>query len=265
MNCTNLAAAFLFAGGLFPMSAQNPAGPASFGYNEAQSHELKPHRGIIPTEGVRSGFHQFGLKLIVSPTGQVTEADAKGMPEELKHWPQVKGEILQWKFAPFLVDGTPVTASVEEYLDLVPLERFPKTHVAPPVLRPDSKVAITLQRTTCYGTCPVYTVTVSTTGIVFNGDRFVAATGRHTAPVDPDVVRKLAARFIAADFYSMDPRYVASVTDNPDYYLSITIDGRKKEVHDYVGQWEGMPAVVVELEDAVDELAQTSRWIKRGQ
>ena len=226
MNCTNLAAAFLFAGGLFPMSAQNPAGPASFGYNEAQSHELKPHRGIIPTEGVRSGFHQFGLKLIVSPTGQVTEADAKGMPEELKHWPQVKGEILQWKFAPFLVDGTPVTASVEEYLDLVPLERFPKTHVAPPVLRPDSKVAITLQRTTCYGTCPVYTVTVSTTGIVFN---------------------------------------VASVTDNPDYYLSITIDGRKKEVHDYVGQWEGMPAVVVELEDAVDELAQTSRWIKRGQ
>jgi hypothetical protein len=79
------------------------------------------------------------------------------------------------------------------------------------------------------------------------------------------VVRKLAARFIAADFYSMDPRYVASVTDNPDYYLSITIDGRKKEVHDYVGQWEGMPAVVVELEDAVDELAQTSRWIKRGQ
>ncbi len=29
-----------------------------------------------------------------------------------------------------------------------------------------------------------------------------------------------------------------------------------------MGEWEGMPAVVTELEEAVDELAQTERWIK---
>ena len=54
----------------------------------------------------------------------------------------------------------------------------------------------------------------------------------------------------------------ASVTDNPTYVLSIAIDGHKKQVVDYVGQWVGMPAAIVELEDDVDALAHTERWIK---
>ena len=59
----------------------------------------------------------------------------------------------------------------------------------------------------------------------------------------------------------MDSAYRASVTDNPTYVLSIAIGGRTKEVEDYVGAWEGMPAVVSELEEEVDKLARTERWI----
>jgi ankyrin repeat protein len=62
----------------------------------------------------------------------------------------------------------------------------------------------------------------------------------------------------------LDSKYIANVTDNPGYNLSIEIDGQKKEVDDYVGSWEGMPAVVTELEDAVDKLARTERWIEGG-
>jgi ankyrin repeat protein len=79
--------------------------------------------------------------------------------------------------------------------------------------------------------------------------------------VDPDEVRKLAKRFVAADFYSMDAMYHAGVTDNPTYVLSIAIDGQAKKVVDYVGSWKGMPAVITELEDEVDTFAQTQRWI----
>ncbi len=43
--------------------------------------------------------------------------------------------------------------------------------------------------------------------------------------------------------------------------LSIAIDCHIKEVEDYVGSWEGMPAVITELEDEVDAFAQTQRWI----
>ena len=266
MNRSVPTVACLLLSGLLPLAAQKgaapPPAPASIDYNQAYHHELNPHRNTISVQDFHSSDSQIGLVLIVSPAGDVVSADANGDASTRSYWPKVKEEVLAWRFEPFTVDGKPVAAKVEEYVDLVPPERLPAAHVIPPALRPDSKVSITLRRTVCYGRCPAYTVTVSTSGIVFDGDAYVAAKGKHTAAVDPDAVRKLAARFIAADFYSMDSRYAASVTDNPTYVLSITIDGHKKEVVDYVGQWEGMPAVVVDLENAVDDLAQSLRWIK---
>ena len=158
-----------------------------------------------------------------------------------------------------------VTAEVEEYLDLVPPERLPKKHVLPPLLSPNSKVSISLQRSGCYGTCPSYTVTVGTSGIAFDGGFYVVARGKHTVGTDAKKVRDLAKYFVTADFYSMDDKYVAPVTDNPTYILSIDIDGHAKKVVDYVGEWEGMPAVISELESEVDAFAGTERWIHGGQ
>lgn len=234
----------------------------SYDYDVARQHEIKPHRRTIPVEGVRPGFNQLHITLTVSPTGDVVDADSNGDRETLKFWPQLQGEVLQWKFTPFEESGKAVTVEIEEYIDLVPPERLPKHHVAAPAIRPNSKVTITLERSGCFGSCPSYTVTASTDdGIVFQGGGYVAASGKHMDSVDADEVRKLAKRFVAADFYSMDSSYTASVTDNPSYSLSIAIDGHTKRVEDYVGAWEGMPAVITELEDQVDTVARTERWI----
>lgn len=233
----------------------------SFPYKIASTHELPPHRRTIPLEGVRPGFNQLRLTLTVSPTGQVMDVRASGDPDCMELWPQVQPEVREWKFAPFERNGKAVTAEAEEYIDLVPPERFPKIHVAPPVLRADSKIAITLERSGCYGTCPAYTVTVNNGQVVFDGRRFVIASGKHVQKAETGAVQRLARKFIVADFYSMDESYRAAVTDNPTYVLSIDIDGQKKRVVDYVGEWEGMPAVVKELEDAVDAFAGSERWI----
>lgn len=238
-----------------------PAYP-SISYEIARSHELPPHRRTVPTQGVRPGFHQLRLTLVISPTGDVTKAEANGEDEVLKLWPSLQGEVLQWRFTPFEKNGHPITAQVEEYLDLVPPERLPKTHVTPPALRPDSAITLTLERSGCFGSCPAYTVTVSPTGIVFDGRSSVVAEGKHTASVDPSDVRKLAKRFEDADFFSMDDSYAASVTDNPTYILTLTVDGHTKSVMDYVGSWVGMPAILTDLEKEVDTLARTGRWIK---
>lgn len=234
----------------------------TYDYEVARVHEIKPHRRTIPLKGVRPGFNQLRLTLIVSPAGDVASADASGEDEALKFWPQLQDEVRLWKFTPFERNGKVVTAEVEEYIDLVPPERLPKHHVAAPTVRPNSKVAITLSRTGCFGSCPSYSVTVSTEGIAFAGGGFVIAAGKHTDSVNADEVRNLAKRFVAADFYSMAASYRASVTDNPTYVLTIAIDGRKKEVEDYVGQWEGMPAVITELEDEVDTFGRTQRWVE---
>jgi hypothetical protein len=44
----------------------------------------------------------------------------------------------------------------------------------------------------------------------------VAASGKHTDIVDVDEVRKLAKRFVAADFYSMDASAVSYMFENPN-------------------------------------------------
>ncbi|HEX6493970.1 MAG TPA: DUF6438 domain-containing protein [Acidobacteriaceae bacterium] len=256
-----LAACLLASISLRASEKKQPTYP-SFDYDAAVAHEVKPHRRTIPFEGILSGgFHQLRLSLIVSPTGDVLHAEASGDGEARDVWPKLQEEVNQWKFTPFEEGGKAVTAEVEEYLDLVPPERLPAKHVAAPVLRPDSKIAITLERTGCFGTCPGYIVSVGTEGIVFDGKYYVVASGKHTDTVNADEVRDLAKRFIAADFYSMDDSYRANVTDSPTYILSIEIDGRAKRMEDYVGSWVGMPAVITELENEVDMLAHTDRWI----
>ena len=249
----------LLAAPCIGVAQENPNLP-SFGYDIARTHELQPHRRTIPLKGVRQGFNQLRLTVTVSPAGDVVKAE--GGPDDLmKFWPQLEKEVLQWKFTPFEKNGEPNTAEIEEYIDLVPPERLPTKHVAPPLIRSNSQVTVTLLRTGCFGSCPSYTVTISTNGITFEGNGFVVASGKHTDAAKAAAVRALARRFVAADFYSMNDQYQAGVTDNPTYVLSLTIDGRKKEVEDYVGQEVGMPAVIAELENAVDTFARTERWI----
>ena len=189
-------------------------------------------------------------------------AEAKGSAEDLKYWPAAQGAVYQWHFRPFEIDGKPTTAEVEEYANLIPPERLPKSHFTPPAIRPDSKIAITLERSGCMGSCPSYQVRLSTEAVEFKGGGFVVASGKHTAALDPSIVRALARQFVMADFYSMDPSYLANVTDMPGYSLTISIDGEEKQVHDYVGSWVGMPDAVSDLENKVDEVAQTSRWVE---
>jgi ankyrin repeat protein len=259
----NLAALFLLnvITGVFTVLPQSSASSPSFDYEIARQHELKPHRRTVPIKGVQGGFNQLSITLTVAPTGDVIEAELARNDELIKFWPTIKAEVMQWKFTPFEENGKPVIAQVEEVVDLVPPEHLPKNHVVPPLLRRDSKIAIMLVRTGCFGTCPSYTVTIRNDSIVFNGNSYVVASGRHTDTARPEDVRGLARKFIAADFYSMNEAYRASVTDNPTYVLSMDIDGRKKEVEDYVGSWVGMPGVIPELENAVDSFARTDRWI----
>ncbi|HXE15474.1 MAG TPA: ankyrin repeat domain-containing protein [Bryobacteraceae bacterium] len=258
-----LALVSLLSGCLLWAADDAPARYPSYSYEIARRHEIPPHRNIIRLEGVSGGLQQLHLTLIVSPTGEVISASVEDShPAAMEFWPQLRNEVLQWRFVPFEKDGRAVTAEVEEYINLFPPERLPASHVVPPIIRKDSKIAITLESTYCYGSCPSYKVTITNDKVTFEGTGNVAAEGKYTAAVNAKYVRKLAAKFVAADFYSMDDSYRSMITDNSTAYLSISIDGREKKVEDYVGRAVGMPEVIKDLEREVYDVAGTNRWIK---
>ena len=54
---------------------------------------------------------------------------------------------------------------------------------------------ITLERTACFGTCPVYKVTVKRDGnVTFEGTEFVKETGMHSGKISGQQFQQLAAK-----------------------------------------------------------------------
>jgi hypothetical protein len=135
------------------------------------------------------------------------------------------------------------------------------------VLFPDVKdmktLRITLTRSMCFGPCPDYTVEVRGDGTVqFTGRRFVRVIGNQSGRISRDAVAELLAQFRRVDFFSLKDSYTARITDHPSYTVSIEFDGRKKSVRDYLGRSVGMPEGVTVLEEAIDRLAATDKWIR---
>jgi hypothetical protein len=126
---------------------------------------------------------------------------------------------------------------------------------------------IRLQRTSCDGSCPAYTVTIDARGIVtYEGERTVRVLGRQTARVNASVVATLLARADAIRFREMRASYraienpdgsVTTVTDRPTQFVTVTARGRTHTVEDYVAAPESLEA----FEREIDLAAGTKRWV----
>jgi hypothetical protein len=144
-----------------------------------------------------------------------------------------------------------------------PLVAPPKHHTPVPS-GPLSGVRITLSRGACLGDCPIYKVTLFGDGHgVYEGRFFVLTSGTRRFDVPPQTLQCLVDAFRKADFWSLSDRYVAQITDNPSYEVSLTVGGQTKTVTDYIGQLVGMPRVVTDLELAVDAVGGTP-WARGG-
>jgi len=129
---------------------------------------------------------------------------------------------------------------------------------------PPAPVAITLTRTVCFGFCPAYTVTITSEGDVrYVGERFVNVAGTQTATIPRADVERLLQRFDAIGFDNLRNEYRAQVTDLPTTTITLERNGRRKTVVDYGGTGAGMPEAVRALQDEIDRVANTARWVLR--
>jgi hypothetical protein len=132
---------------------------------------------------------------------------------------------------------------------------------------PDEFV-ITLERTSCFGECPVYSVSIDAGGnVVYDGKRFVRVEGRQTDRIPASRAARLLATAERIGFFELRDRYrtirnpdgtETMVTDLPTTFVTITRGGKTKRVEDYIGAPEGLK----ELEQEIDDLARATRWIR---
>jgi len=143
---------------------------------------------------------------------------------------------------------------------------------------PLDQVEIRLERSACFGFCPVYSVTVHGDGTVeFDGKQYTAHRGVATWRIDPGDVVTLVNQLLDAHFFEAAPSYVSrevaeigpegglllfdnQVTDLPGATLTFKLGEREHSVFLYYN----VPAQLETLPDAVDEIAQTEQYVSGG-
>ena len=201
------------------------------------------------------------FEIVVTAQGRVESAEPMG--DEKRHLDEARAIEMARTFRPWTRDGKAIRVRTIDYVSLLPPERWALNSQSFPEPWDLKSVKIQLTRTACLGTCPAYRVTIRGNGSVhFSGERYVRIPGEHVAQIAPAAVREVVIQFEKAQFFAAGDNYIARVTDNPTYTLTLTVGGKTKTVTDYVGEQVGMPLVIVDLENAVDDAAGTERWIK---
>jgi uncharacterized protein DUF6438 len=130
--------------------------------------------------------------------------------------------------------------------------------------------AITLERTACFGSCPVYTISVSRSGQVqYEGRAHVRRVGAATGTVPRERVDALLSELERGGYFTFAERYTSPepacgryATDSPTAITSVTLAGRTKRIiHDY--GCGGAPGALVVLERRIDEVLNSGQWTGR--
>ena len=122
---------------------------------------------------------------------------------------------------------------------------------------------ITLERTACFGVCPVYKLTIHGDGrVIYEGIRCVRIEGTRTTTISENKSEQLMTEFQKIDYFSLKDSYEEhNATDMPSAFTSLTIDGKTKTVRHYHGDFSA-PKKLTELENQIDQIINSDQWTK---
>ena len=139
---------------------------------------------------------------------------------------------------------------------------------------------ITLERSPCFGVCPFYKLTISANGKVtfepksISQDYKLVSGKISKGSVTQEQLKQLISEFEKINFFSLKDRYGKSWdysadencpeiwTDHSSAETSITINGKTKTVDHYHGcTGSSLLENLNRLEDRIDEIVNTKRWL----
>ena len=117
---------------------------------------------------------------------------------------------------------------------------------------------IGIERTACYGWCPIYTLIVKSDGTFrYVGEEFVERKGRFTGTVPIYDFNLLALYISSSGYMELADAYMRPVTDNPTVYTTVVMNGQRKIVRNYAN---GGPRKLWAIEELIDHLLDKATW-----
>jgi Domain of unknown function (DUF6438) len=125
----------------------------------------------------------------------------------------------------------------------------------------NDEAKITLERTACFGTCPIYTVTLYEDGrVVYEGEKYVDVAGEQAINIGEEAFAELMQAVEDVGYFEWDDEYmVEDATDHPYAMTSVTRDGETKTINHYTGDGSAPPELSY-LENWIDVVAMTQQW-----
>ncbi len=138
------------------------------------------------------------------------------------------------------------------------------------IVSESSLAIVTLQRTACFGFCPIYTVGIFKDGkVIYFGLANVETTGLHFSEISSNSVDSLLSYATKNGYFDLQSGYYSKmdttkdgqiyevfVTDLPTKITSLKVNGNRKIVENYFGG----PAWLSKFEGKIDSLANIKKW-----
>lgn len=136
---------------------------------------------------------------------------------------------------------------------------------------PDSAAfrQVTLERTPCFGACPVYRVTIRADGrVAYEGEQWVEVDGTREGRADPEWLarlEKMLAGFAVdpGQYQYGKPACGQFMTDMPGARITIVRRSGNEQRYSYNEGCTATPDRLKRLAELIDRAARTGRWIDR--
>ena len=111
------------------------------------------------------------------------------------------------------------------------------------------ELIISLQRTACFGTCPIYKIEIFSDGSgIYTGTRFVENIGVIEFSLSETQINLILTQSESIGFTNMKEEYSEPISDLPTTFIQI----KNKRIRDYIGA----PKTLKNLENLIDQLYQ---------
>ena len=114
-------------------------------------------------------------------------------------------------------------------------------------IQKENQTLILLERTACFGNCPVYSITIKDNGSgIYVGKNFVKNIGEFTFNISKSEIDEILKKAEKIDFWNLKNEYYENISDLPTTYIQI----KNKKIKDYVGA----PKQLKELQKLIDNI-----------